>query len=425
MYKHYLKQMLQLFKENKLISCISILGTALSICMIMVIVIIYQMHTENIAPETNRDRMLYIDEITVEDDDSNQISGISRYLMLEGLGTLQTPACIAAVSSRDEINMSIPGIKNKARGMLMHTDASFWPMFDFTFVAGRAYTEEEFESGLKCVVIDDAYARILYGSAELALGKRIDLEYKAYTVKGVVKSVNPFFQATYANAWIPYSSARGYSRRTATDEVGFGGGYIGALDCYILAASSSDVPAIRVELQQVVDRLNANNKKVKLKIGEHLVDHFDYMFQYKYEDISLSIIKLRYFLIIMLLLLVPAINLTGLTFSQMQKRQSEMGVRRAFGATKLQLLKQVLIENVVYALIGGIVGLILAYLSLWIFDELLLQSTLQGETMLGLDMLHPLVFVYTFLFCLLLNCLSAGVPAWRVSRANIVSSINH
>ena len=109
----------------------------------------------------------------------------------------------------------------------------------------------------------------------------------------------------------------------------------------------------------------------------------------------------------------------------MQKRQSEMGVRRAFGATQLQLLKQVLMENVVYSFLGGVVGLLLAYVSLWLFDEILLQANSQGETMLSLDMLHPLVFVYTFLFCLLFNCLSAGIPALRVSRANIVSSINN
>ena len=101
MYKHYLKQMLQLFKENKLISGISIFGTALSICMIMVIVIIYQMHTENMAPETGRDRMLYIDLITVYNEDGNgSMSGISRYLMDEGFGMLQTPECIVGVARR-------------------------------------------------------------------------------------------------------------------------------------------------------------------------------------------------------------------------------------------------------------------------------------------------------------------------------------
>ena len=199
--------------------------------------------------------------------------------------------------------------------------------------------------------------------------------------------------------------------------------YFGGLDCYILAPYVSKISAIRLELQVVLDRLNANNKKGKLTIKNQPRTHFEQIFRTTGVD-SLTL-KLRYVLIIILLLLVPAINLTGLTFSHMKKRQSEMGVRRAFGATKTQLITQVLIENVIYSLLGGIIGLLLAYLSLWLFDEILLQASLQGETMLSLDMLHPLVFVYTFLFCLLFNCLSAGIPAWRVSHENIVLSINH
>ena len=421
MYKHYLKQMLQLFKENKLISCISVLGTALSICMIMVIVIIYQMNTENMAPELNRDRMLYLDFNLEINGDRGKISGgTSRYLMEEAFATLQLPEHISAVARGDKHFMSVPGIKEEVKGALMFTDASFWKMFDFTFVAGTAYTDEEFNSAVRSVVIDDASARILYGSAASAVGKRIDLDSEKYTVKGVVKAVNPFFKSTYANVWVPYTVNPTYADRVVSD---WGRGYLGSLNCYILAKSSSDIPAIRLELQQVLDRLNANNKKDKLTLVNPPSSHLDHTFGSGHLD--LSVLKLRYILIITLLLLVPAINLTGLTLSHMQKRQSEMGVRRAFGATQLQLLKQVLIENVVYSFLGGVVGLLLAYFSLWLFDEVLLQATAQGETMLSLDMLHPLVFVYTFLFCLLFNCLSAGIPAWRVSRANIVSSINH
>ena len=421
MYKHYLKQILQLFKENKLIGCISILGTALSICMIMVIVIIYQMNTENMTPELNRDRMLYMNEFKVEQSSMIYTNGMSSYLMVDGLSTLQTPERIAAVChGGGGYTISLPGIKREEKGELMFTDASFWKMFNFTFVAGGGYSEEEFKSGVKCVVIDEAYALRLYESAAMAIGKRIDIDYETYTVKGVVKSVNPFFKSTYANAWLPYTTVPGFEYSA---KAGWGGGYLGALSCYILAATSSDIPAIKLEVQHVLDRLNANNKDVKLMLDEPPLNHFDYMFQS--DNIKTSAFKLRYILIIMLLLLVPAINLTGLTFSHMQKRQSEMGLRRAFGATKLQLLKQVLMENVIYSLLGGVVGLLLAYLSLWLFDEILLQANYQGETMLSLDMLHPLIFVYTFLFCLLFNCLSAGIPAWKVSRENIVFSIHN
>ena len=62
MIKQYIKQALRMIGENKLLSVISILGTALAICMIMVIVIVWQMRTANYSPEDYRDRMMYVSD---------------------------------------------------------------------------------------------------------------------------------------------------------------------------------------------------------------------------------------------------------------------------------------------------------------------------------------------------------------------------
>ena len=62
MIKQYIKQALRMIGENKLLSVISILGTALAICMIMVIVIVWQIRTANYSPEDYRDRMMYVSD---------------------------------------------------------------------------------------------------------------------------------------------------------------------------------------------------------------------------------------------------------------------------------------------------------------------------------------------------------------------------
>ena len=54
MIKQYIKQALRMIGENKLLSVISILGTALAICMIMVIVLLYVVNTASFKPEVNR-----------------------------------------------------------------------------------------------------------------------------------------------------------------------------------------------------------------------------------------------------------------------------------------------------------------------------------------------------------------------------------
>ena len=62
MIKQYIKQALSMLRENPLISVISILGTALSIAMIMIVILVFQVQLTNFVPEVNRDRMLYVEQ---------------------------------------------------------------------------------------------------------------------------------------------------------------------------------------------------------------------------------------------------------------------------------------------------------------------------------------------------------------------------
>ncbi len=66
MIKQYFKQAIRLLTENKLLSVISILGTALAICMIMVIVILYVVNTAGFKPEVNRGRSYYFNSVMSE-----------------------------------------------------------------------------------------------------------------------------------------------------------------------------------------------------------------------------------------------------------------------------------------------------------------------------------------------------------------------
>ena len=137
---------------------------------------------------------------------------------------------------------------------------------------------------------------------------------------------------------------------------------------------------------------------------------------------------LRYVAIILILLIVPAINLSSMTLSRMRRRMAEIGVRRAFGATEGELMTQVLVENLLVTLVGGLVGLLLSYGATFLLNGFLFGNStnayLMGETTLTAGMLlSPWIFLAAFAFCLVMNLLSAGLPAWRASRMSIVEAI--
>ena len=97
-----------------------------------------------------------------------------------------------------------------------------------------------------------------------------------------------------------------------------------------------------------------------------------------------------------------------------------MGVRKAFGATKGRLLTQVLCENLITTLIGGIIGIILSVVLLQLCKSFLLSK----ETVLTFEMLFkPVLFAAALFFTLLLNLLSAGLPAIRIAREQIVEAL--
>ena len=82
MFKQHFKQAFHLLLENKLLSAISIAGTALAISVVMVIIILLYAKTTNYEPETNRDRTLYVKWSSVyekENKDARNYSRVSLY----------------------------------------------------------------------------------------------------------------------------------------------------------------------------------------------------------------------------------------------------------------------------------------------------------------------------------------------------------
>ncbi len=72
-------------------------------------------------------------------------------------------------------------------------------------------------------------------------------------------------------------------------------------------------------------------------------------------------------ILILILLVVPAINMSGLLSTQMKKRNEEIGVRKAYGASNGQVGRQLLFENLMLTLVGGVAGLLLSFAAVALF----------------------------------------------------------
>lgn len=422
MYRIYIKQAWSLLRENKLLSAVSIFGTALAICMIMVIVIVWQIRTANYSPEDNRDRMLYLSMVNangIENPQINNISGLSTRVIKECFYPSRIAEAVSIVNHNYTALVSTVDKTVEFQADICYTDAAFWRIFNFKYIVGKPYSSEAVESGIKDAVVSESVARKLFGTTDV-VGNSIELNYVVYTIRAVVKDVSIMAESAYADVWVPYTT-----NNTLWDNECER--LIGSFKCYILARSSADLPSLKEELLANVERMNSSQREYRLLLGGAPDTIMENLVRDGINEPQVDMVILRYLLVIAMIMLIPAINMSGLTLSRMRKRMSELGVRRAFGATRIELVWQILCQNLLQTMLGGALGFLLSYIAIVALSSWLLPDISLGisNTFLNAEMMfNPSIFLLAFLFCLLLNLMSAGIPAWRGSNVPIIEALN-
>jgi predicted permease len=117
--------------------------------------------------------------------------------------------------------------------------------------------------------------------------------------------------------------------------------------------------------------------------------------------------------VVLLVLCIACANVANLLLAQAASRQREMAVRLALGATRGQLLRQMLMESLLLAFGGGVIGVVL---SVWATQGL---STFRFPAPVPLDLSVSVdwrVLVYTFLLSMGAGLIFGFVPSWIASR---------
>ena len=435
MLKTYFKQALALFRQNRLFSTLYVAGTGLAIAMTVVMAVVYYVKLAPVYPEVNRGNTLYLTSASFHSDKERMTTQfrLSFQAVQEWMYPLKNVEEVSAIVDYGMENSTyiqpadLSGDFNVAVKLV---DPAFFRIYSFRFLEGNPFTDSDLESGIHTAVISDDLARRLFGTTKDVVGRSFSLDYVNYRVCGVVRGASYLTSQSYAQVYLPYSVDENY-KEPSTDQFP----YCGKFSVTFLVRDEAQADALRAEIKDLTRRVNLQYKdQWQMELWKQPTSHWLSVFQSYPSDAGFNPWKTAGYLIVvvLVLLLVPALNLSGLIASRMESRLAEMGVRKSFGAGRNILLSQVMWENFFLTLAGGLLGLVLAWIVVylgreWIFTLLdrWSEAVPQGvDAYVSGEMLFaPAVFGIAFLLCLVLNLLSALLPAWLSLRKPIVYSL--
>lgn len=433
MQRTYLTQAFTLLKQNRLFSMLYIVGTGLAIAMTVIVAVVYYVKLAPIYPEENRKNTLYLTHVSFKSEQESRTyqSALSYRALQEWIYPLKNVVAVSArFSNAMDYYVQPADRSGDFRPALKLVDPAFFRIYALQFLEGHPFTEADLASGIHTAVISDDLARRLFGATEGVVGRSFSMDYVNYHVCGVVRGASFLTRQSYAQVYVPYSIESNYK-----DPVDSSFPYCGLFDVTFLVKDNAQAKALRAEIKDLTRRVNAQYKgQWQMELWEQPTSHALSVFKEYPADTSFSSWKVagRLTLWVLVLLLVPSLNLNGLIASRMESRLPEMGVRKSFGASRSALLSQVMWENFFLTLVGGLLGLLVAWIMLYVgrewifilFDSWPMDIPEGANLYVSGEMLFaPVVFLIAFLLCLVLNLLSALWPAWMSLRKPIVYSL--
>ena len=298
------------------------------------------------------------------------------------------------------------------------TSVDFFPMFGVPFLTGAAWSTEDDTRAARVAVITRALADKLYGTID-AVGRTIRVEGNDLRVIGVIADWRPtphFYDlnndiyGTGEQLFVPFSTSRDLKLARS-----------GSLDCWDDVAGDPLASGATCVWLQFWVELDSKDKAVAYR---------DYLVSYSLEQMRLGRyqrppnVRLRTVTewldfkgvvpndvrlqtwIAFGFLLVCLINTVGLLLTKFLRRSAEIGVRRALGASKRSIFVQLLVEAGTIGLVGGTLGLGLAWLGLWAVRH-------QPSDYADLARLDLPMLAATFALAILASLLAGLLPAWR------------
>ena len=321
------------------------------------------------------------------------------------LDQFQAPS-VAAVAPVLNDSLSLTAGGEAARTMVYGVTPAYEEVRNYRVTEGEFITEEQNLGRASVVLLGPDTAEKLFGRREGLIGETIRIEGQPFRVTGVLESKGgSSFGSQDEIAIIPLSTAEARLIRHNDNR----------LDMLLVqAVSASQVSQASEEVSQIL------RSRHRTKIGE---DDFTIFSQEDFVDIAKTITGvLTIFLggIAGISLLVGGIGIMNIMLVSVTERTREIGLRKALGARKRDILIQFLTESSLLSLMGGVVGIGLGWLIAFIVGQIAVANNTPFTPQISVD-----AILLATIFSTVVGLFFGLYPANRAANLEPVEALRH
>lgn len=368
---------------NKMRSFLTMLGIIIGVVSVVMLMSIAESTTSSITDAISSmgsDLLTVLvtdDDVKLKSDDYieltqyDAIKGVAPYLTING----------TARSGSEYVSASGIGVT-----------AEYQEIADLALQAGRGIQPTDLEWRTNVAVIGTEIAEELFESYDV-IGKTFQMSNRTFTVVGLLEESGTDFTGSLdARVLIPLTTAQRISDSASVST------------CYVQAASSNDVALAQSMTEAFLYAKTGDEDAYSVLNMSALLDTLDSV---------MSKVSLMLGGIAAISLLVGGIGIMNIMLVSVAERTREIGIRKAIGARRADIMSQFLIEACTLSILGGLIGLGVSALGLRAFGLIAnLNVRLEWSAAVG-----------ALLFCVLIGVIFGSYPASKASRMTPIDAL--